>query len=236
MSATLPPPTEVRSHQDASGAPSRSQVALLGTLGHLHADGLRYDLDRLRRLVETIEPDLLGIEVNLDAWEARDTRRLPAEVRAALAPAARLTDIVVVPLGEPSPCELAPPDGGPFVRLRSVFVHGGDRLLASVARRIDDPAGVSRGAYIHLCATVCHLEAAAAGEPGRVAWARTNERILDGLLGAIRRDPGRRVLAAVQCRRIHLLEARLRALPDEIELVRFEDLVPLPRRHRQRSA
>jgi len=234
MSATLPP-AEVLSHQDATGAPGRSQVALLGTLGHLHADGLRYDLDRLRELVETIEPDLLGIEANADAWESDDRRRLADEIRDGLLPGTRLVDTVVVPLGQASSRELAPPDGE-LTGLRTALVHAGDRLLAAVGRRIDDPAGVSRGAYVHLCAAVCHVEAAVAGEQGRRVWDDTNRAIADALVGAIRRDPGRRVLAAVQCRRIHALEARLRALPDEIELVRFEDLVPLPRRPHPRSA
>jgi len=236
MSATLPPPAEVRSHQDTSGAPSRSQVALLGTLGHLHADGLRYDLDRLRELVETIEPDLLGIEAAADAWESDDRRRLAAEIRDGLLPGTRLVDTVVIPLGEASSRELAPPEDGELAGLRAALVHAGDRLLAAVGRRIDDPVGLSGGAYVHLCAAVCHVEAAVAGEPGRRAWDDTNRAIADALIGAIRRDPGRRVLAAVRCRRIHVLEARLRALPDELELVRFEDLVPLPRRHRPRSA
>jgi len=235
MSATLPPPAEVRSHQDTSGAPSRSQVALLGTLGHLHADGLRYDLDRLRELVETIEPDLLGIEANADAWESDDRRRLADEIRDGLLPGTRLVDTVVVPLGQASSRELAPPDGE-LTGLRTALVHAGDRLLAAVGRRIDDPVGLSGGAYVHLCAAVCHVEAAVAGEQGRRVWDDTNRAIADALVGAIRRDPGRRVLVAVQCRRIHALEARLRALPDEIELVRFEDLVPLPRRPHPRSA
>ncbi len=208
-------------------APPRTRVALLGTLGPLHVHGLRYDIDRLRSLVETIEPDLLGIEAASDAWGSDDATRLPSEIRDGLAEGARLTDTVVVPLGEPSPLELAPPVEGELARSRAAFMRAADRLLAAVGRAIDDPAGVSRGAYVRLCRAVCHLEAAAAGEPGRGAWARTNEKIVDALLQAVRRDPGRRVLVAVECRRIHVLEARLRALPDEIELVRFEDLAPL---------
>lgn len=214
----------------------RTRVALLGTLGYLHGDGLRYDFDRLRSLVETIEPDLLGIEAAPAAWESDDPSLLAREIRDGLVPGARLTDTVVVPLGGPSPLEFAPPVDGELARLRAELIRAADRLLAAVGRAIDDPAGVSRGAYVHLCATVCHIEAAAAGKPGRRAWHATNERIFEGLLDAVRRDPGRRVLVAVQCRRLHALEARLRSLTHEIELVPFEQLIPVDRRRRSVSA
>ncbi len=59
----------------------KTRLALLGTLGHLHAEPLRYDLACLRSLVEALEPDLLGIEVEPDAWERGDLRAAPVEVR-----------------------------------------------------------------------------------------------------------------------------------------------------------
>ncbi len=71
-----------------------------------------------------------------------------------------------------------------------------------------------------MCGSICYLEATAASDAGRRAWEATNERILERLLWAVRRDPGRRVLVAVQCRRTHWLRSRLKQVP-EIELVDY---------------
>jgi len=203
---------------------SKTRLALLGTLGHLHTEALRYDLACLRALVETLEPDLLGVEVEPEAWERGDLSGAPLEVRAGLVPAARRTDTVIVPLGGPSPGELAPPEGGGLARLRAGLVRGADRLLTGLQRAADGPEGVNSPLFGHVCGFICTVEAVAAGETGRQAWEATNARILERLLWAVRRDPGRRVLVAVQCRRVHWLETRLRSLRDEITLVPYSAL------------
>ena len=48
--------------------------------------------------------------------------------------------------------------------------------------------------------------------------------ILDNVIAAVRRDPGRRLLVAVQCRRLHWLELQLRRLRDDIQLVPLKAL------------
>jgi hypothetical protein len=47
--------------------------------------------------------------------------------------------------------------------------------------------------------------------------------MLDNILQIVRRDPGRRMLVAVQCQRTHWLEPRLKRVPD-IELVDYREL------------
>ncbi|HEX7950026.1 MAG TPA: hypothetical protein VF494_06735 [Candidatus Limnocylindrales bacterium] len=214
-----------RPPQSRQQRPPRSRVALLGTLGHLHGEAARYNFKRLRTLVETLEPDLLAVEVEPDDWESGVPERLPLEVRLALAPASRLTDVVVVPLGAEPRLDVANEDGR-LGRFRAALIQRAEDLLTSKARAIDDPAGVSRGAYVHLCSGMCNLEAAAAGKDGRVAWARANDRVIERLREVVARNPGSRVLVAVNCRRLHVLTRRLRGLTDEVELVRFEDLIP----------
>lgn len=59
----------------------KTRLALLGALGYLHTEPLRYDLACLRTLVEELEPDLLGVEVEPDAWERSDLSGAPVEVR-----------------------------------------------------------------------------------------------------------------------------------------------------------
>jgi hypothetical protein len=68
------------------------------------------------------------------------------------------------------------------------------------------------------------MEAAASTAESRLAWDRTNAEILDNVIAAIRRDPGRRLLVAVQCRRLHWLELQLRRLRDDIQLVPLKAL------------
>jgi hypothetical protein len=200
---------------------TETRLALLGTLGPLHTTPLRYDLACLRTLVEALEPDLLGVEADPVAWAQGDLRQAPVEVAAALAPAARRTDTVLVPLGGPLPGELAPPDE-PGLRAR--FIRGADRLLAWLQRTADSPERVNSALFGYVCGTLCHLEEAAASAAGRQAWEQANRQILERLLQMVRRDPGGRVLVAVSCRRVHWLIARLQPLQPEIRLVPYAEL------------
>ncbi|MBI4674527.1 MAG: hypothetical protein HY741_23015 [Chloroflexi bacterium] len=63
----------------------------------------------------------------------------------------------------------------------------------------------------------------ARGEAGQRDWPTTNEKILAQIVGAARRDANTRFLVAVQCRRKHALERRLKQVR-EIELVNYWEL------------
>ena len=202
----------------------KTRLALLGTLGELHLEPLHYDLACLRSLVESLEPDLLGVEIDPLAWESGDLSGAPLEAREVLVPAARRLDTVIVPLGAPSPLELEPPAGSGLTLLRAGVVRSTDRLLTALQRAADGPDGVNSPLFGHVCGFICRLEQAAADDDGRDAWEATNKRIFDRLMWAVRRDPGRRVLAAVQCRRLHRLEPLLRREKDILELVHYREL------------
>jgi hypothetical protein len=202
----------------------RTRVALLGTLGPLHTEPLRYDLACLQSLVEALEPDLLGVEADPGAWERGDLGQAPIEVQQALVAAARHTNTVLVPLGGPSSLELAAPEGRGLATLRGYLVRTVDRLLISLERSFDGPKGVNGLVFRYACGLLCELEAIVASDVGRRAWENTNGHILERLLWLIRRDPGRRVLAAIQCRRVYWLETHLRPLWHELVLVSYEKL------------
>jgi len=202
----------------------KTRLALLGTLGHLHTEPLRYDLACLRSLVEELEPDLRGVEVEPDAWERGDLSAAPIEVREGLVPAAQRTDTVIVPLAGPSSMELAPPEAGALAQLRTSLLRSAESLLTGLQRAADGPEGVNNPLFGHVCGFICGLEEAAAGDVGRRAWEATNQRILERVVWIVRRDPGRRVLVAVQCRRVHWLEAHLKPQTDLLELVSYWEL------------
>jgi hypothetical protein len=203
----------------AAETPIRTRVALLGTIGHLHAEPLKYDLQRLREVVEEIEPDLLGVETDPVAWATGDLRSSPLEVREALVPATRRIDTVVVPLGGGVWCGYAAPEDGLAVGFRSALIHALDRLLMALQRGAAGPEDIAANHFKHVCELVCAMEAAASTAESRLSWEHGNAKILGNVITTVRRDPGRRLLVAVQCRRLHWLELQLRPMRDEIRLV-----------------
>jgi hypothetical protein len=198
---------------------NKTRIALLATLSDLHRQPIRYDLAELARIVTEIQPDLLAVEVERDEFERDDLTRAPIEVRDALIPLARRSDIVAVPIGAASQEELR----APRVGLRAALIRGLDATLAAIQRLANDARRVNSAIVSHTCGAICHLEAYASGERGRRAWAVTNEKILANIVWIAQRDPHRRILVAVQCRRKHWLEPRLRRLP-ELELVNYWEL------------
>lgn len=58
----------------------------------------------------------------------------------------------------------------------------------------------------------------------RAAWAAQTQALVDNVLRAVRRDPGRRVLVGVQCQRLHRLVPLLKAHADVFEIVRYQEL------------
>ncbi len=198
---------------------STTRIALLGTLSHLHKEPIHYDLAELSRIVNEVHPDLLGVEIERGEFERNDLVRAPLEVREALVPLARKSDVVIAPIGAGSPNELRAPHAGMRFALNRALDHalGGIQRTANNARRVNS-ALVS-----HTCGLICHLEEFICGEPGRQAWKETNAGMLSNIIEIAQRDPGTRILVAVQCRRKHWLEPKVRQAPG-IELVNYWEL------------
>ncbi len=198
---------------------ARTRIAAIGTMGDLHARAASYDLEALARLVSDLAPDLLCLEVTREAWEAGEVGRAPLPVRAALAPVAERSDIVIVPVAA-SPREhkhLAPSAGW-----RAALA----RALESIHCQVQKRAGartINGAWYGAFCHAVCALQETAWTAEARAAWQAETAAMLANVLAAIQRDPGRRVLVAAQCQRKHWLEARLRR-EAEVELVGYWQL------------
>lgn len=200
---------------------TKTRVALLATLGALHAEPLAYDLNCLRTIVEELAPDLLCAEITHRDWESGDLNKATMELRQALEPAARLSETVLVPVS-PSPERfedfVAPPGW------RQNLVYTFDRWLRWGQRKANKPQAVHGMLFESFCHTVCVMTELAWSPDERAAWGRQNQALAEKILDIARRDPGRRVLVAAQCQRFHKLEPLLKRHRDEIELVDYRKL------------
>lgn len=198
-------------------------MAVLGTLAEMHQEPIKYDLNTLRRLVKDLQPDLLCAEIHPNDWQAGDLSRMPPEYRETLVPLSRRTDIIIVPVSSSNERELIAPRGKQWLGLRTFIIRVLNGQLRLLQRLANGPRAINSGAFGVLCDGMCSLTAWVCGPEARHAWDETNKAMLNNILTAARRDPGRRVLVTVDCRRRHRLEHNLRCVP-EVELVDYRHL------------
>ncbi len=209
-------------NQDPSQAPwPRTRLAILRTMGALHGESLRYDLEALQAIVFQLAPDLLCAEITREAWEQGDLSGTTLEVREALAPVIALTDTVLVPVA-PSANQFSDFRAPPGIRrsLASQF----ERLLRFGQRSARTPEGIHGPAFELFCHTVCALEEMTWAEADRDAYRDHTEGMAGNILEAVQRDPGGRVLVVVQCQWHHTLEPLLEQAAAWLELVDYRDL------------
>ena len=201
-----------------------STVALLGTLRELHAALPRYDLRRLEELIAARKPDLLCVEVDRQDWESNHLDRAPVESRQALASLARSSEITLVPIGgggrDWGESGVAPPRRGLLAALRGRLFRALDRVTVGLMRLAGGPRAVNSSLVEHLCGALCGLQVSLADPEARAAWEARNQELLEGILWIAGRDPGRRVLVALDCRRKHWLRRQLQQVR-EVSLVDF---------------
>lgn len=199
----------------------RTRLAILGTLSDLHCEPLPYDLAALRHLVVDLAPDILCAEITTEKWEAGDLNSAEVEVREALAPIVAVTDTVLIPV---APTEHRFLDFAPQAGWRSRLVGALERILRWGQRRAGTPEAVNGLLFGAFCHTLCWLIEKLWTKEARAAWEAQNRSIAENIARAIRRDPGRRVLVAVQCQRLHQLLPLLRTSGDEFEIIPYRNL------------
>ena len=199
----------------------RSRVGILGTLSEFHLQPIDYDLECLRRLVVDLAPDLLCAEITREVWERGDLSQAALEVREALAPVVALTDTVLVPVAASWERfeDLVPAEGW---RRKAVAVF--DRALRQAQRAANRPQAVNSALFENICHTVCALTELAWTPRERALWDAQNAVMAENICQAVRNDPGRRVLVAVQCQRVHKLEPLLKRQRKILELVNYWEL------------
>lgn len=202
---------------------NRSRVAIIGTLAELHNEPIAYDLRTLTRVVKALQPDLLCAEIYPEVWWSGDLSCLPPEYREALVPLAKRSDIIIVPVSSSQEADLLRPHGGPFLGLRRAIVAVLNSQLRLMQRLANGPRAINSGPFVLLCDGMCRLTAWVCGEQTQRLWDESNQALLENVAEALRRDPGRRVLITVDCRRARRLQQALRRLP-EVDLVDFTRL------------
>lgn len=204
-------------------AVSKSRVAVLGLLADLHHEPIQYDLNLLRRLVKMIQPDLLCAEIHPDDWQTGDLSKAAPEYEGTLVPLSRRTGIVIVPVGGSNDRGHIVPRGGSLLGVRGFIVRRLNGLQRFLQRFAKGPDDVNSGIFDTVCDGMCAVNIRVSGAETRHVWDDANQAIVNNVLQAVRRDPGRRVLVTVHCRRRRWLMSKLMAVP-EIELVDYREL------------
>ena len=198
--------------------PPTTPVAVLGTLAEFHREPIPYDLAALVGLVTERRPDLLCLDLTPNQWKRQEFDDLPPEYRDALLPLARQTDIVVVPAaGERPPVE--PAAAGWRREAMAVLRRG----LAYLQRTAPGPDSVNSGPRHFLADLLYAAIAGLAGGKARRAWREHTDHLARQVREVVRRDPGSRVLVAVNVRHCHHIRRALRKHP-EIRIVEYSDL------------
>ena len=162
-------------------------IGVLGTVGGWHCWAPRYGLRHLESLVRGFAPDLLCAGINRARWEGGRLNQFPLEYQECLVEICRELGTIIVPVG----------DGwlGYTSPLRLALLLGAGAAL---------------------------INSAAADRFHRV-WARLSQyssredqALVERVLQAVRRDPGRRVLVTVRLERRHAVADWLSQVPDVI--------------------
>ena len=199
---------------------TKTRLALLSTLSEMHTQPIQYNLAALTGIVHQLSPDFLCVELPPDDWEMGAFAQASVEVQRSLLPSAEVSDVVIVPVA---------PDARQFNDFapKSGWRAGLARNLARALRRAQRAANKAEAVHAlpfqSVCHTLCLLNEMSWDVAARRAWHKQNQAMLDNILQIARRDPGRRMLVAVQCQRTHWLEPRLKKVPD-LDLVDYREL------------
>ena len=202
-------------------ASPHTRIAVLGTMSELHRQPIAYDLSCLQSMVAEISPDLLCAEITVRDWEHEDLTLASVEVREALASVIASTDIVLIPI---APSRDRYDSFAPRSGWRRNIVGSFDRFLRWGQRRAGSAPNVNGPWFGAFCHTVCWLTERLWNAQDRSAWEVQNRELVTNVVRALERDPGRRVLLAVQCQRLHQLIPLLHMYRDQFTLVSYDEL------------
>lgn len=199
----------------------KTRLAILRTMGSLHAEALAYDLDCLRAIILHVGPDLLCADITREDWENNSYSNTVLEVREALAPVIKLSDTVLVPVA-PNPEQFSDYQAPPG--WRQILLGWFGHLLQWGQRVANRPEAIHGLAFDAFCHTVCALTEMTWRKAHQSAYQVRTKALAENILRAIRRDPGTRVLVVIQCQWNHTLEPILKREANWLEIVDYREL------------
>jgi len=198
---------------------TKTRLALLSTLSDMHTQPIQCNLAALAGIVHQVSPDFLCVELPRNDWEAGHLEQAPVEVQHSLLPSAELSDVVIVPV---APDARQFNDFAPKSGWRAGLAHRLAQALRRVQRAANKAEAVHAIPFQSVCHTLCLLNEMSWDAKARRTWHEQNQAMLDNILQIARRDPGRRMLVAVQCQRTHWLAPHFKKVAD-IELVDYRE-------------
>ncbi len=199
-----------------------TRLAILRTIGSLHDEPLAYDLKSLRDKVLEISPELLCADIPRDVWEAQAFSSASLEIARALAPAAAQSDTVIVPIG-PDQILYENFSAPPGWRNWLSGILG--RSLDWAIRKADRVESIHGLAFQTFCHSVCALEEMTWTPEDRLSHHARTSALVQNVINAVRRDPGRRMLVVLQCQWQHSFESMLkRSAGDWLKVVHYQEL------------
>jgi hypothetical protein len=200
---------------------TKTRLAILRTMGDLHTEPLRYDLNSLRAIITNLAPDLVCVDITREDWENGDLTKASPEVREVLVPVIQRTDSVLVPVA-PTPEKFS--DYQASSGWRQGLSQTFDNWLKWGQRKANSPEAIHGLAFETFCHTVCALTELTWSKANRTAHQERNEALADNIIQAIQRDPGRRVLVVIQCQWQHTLEPTLKKKAGWLDIVDYQEL------------
>ena len=211
---------EIVTTTEANDQPS-NRVAVLGVLADLHGEAVQCDLKPLRQLILEIQPDLICAEIQWIDWLSGNLAAAPRAIRETIIPLCRRTDMVIIPVGGPALKEYGISPADHFLKAQVIrALNGLHRISWAV---INHPAAINSAAYSLCCNLTCAAELNLCGQTAKKVWQEANDTIYKNILEALIRDPGRRVLVTIDCRRRQWLMKQLARTP-QVDLVHYNEL------------
>jgi hypothetical protein len=205
---------------DANDQPI-NRVAVLGVLADLHGEAVQYELKPLRQLILGIQPDLICAEIQWVDWLSGNLATAPRAIRETIVPLCRRTNMVIIPVGGSALNELSILPANRFLKAQFIrALNGLQRISWAV---VNHPAAINSAAYSLCCNLTCAAELNLCGPTAKKKWQEANDTILNNILETLTRDPGRRVLVTVDCRRRQWLIKQLTRTP-QVVLVHYNEL------------
>ena len=198
-----------------------NRVAVLGVLADIHSEAVQYDLKPLRKLILAIQPDLICAEIHWVDWLSGNLTAVPRAIRETIVPLCRRTDMVIIPVGGSALKELGIPTADSFLMGQVIRTLNGLQRISSAV--INHPASINSAAYSLCCNLTCAVELSLCGQTAKKVWQEANDTIFKNILETLSRDPGRRVLVTVDCRRRQWLIKQLSQTP-QVEFVHHSEL------------